>query len=86
MAVCQFSVSFSGDAQSIFEKTKTAVESQGGTFEGNAESGNFHLSVMSNTISGSYTTSGQELNFTIDTKPIFLPCSAIQGYLASKLG
>ncbi len=86
MSACQFSVNFSGDAQSIFEKTKSAVEAQGGSFEGNAEAGKFHLSVMSNTISGSYTTSGQELHFTIDTKPVFLPCSAIQGYLASKLG
>ena len=86
MAACQFSVVFSGDAQSIFEKTKSAVEAQGGTFEGDANAGSFSLSVMSNTISGSYTTSGQELHFTIDTKPVFLPCSAIQGYLSSKLG
>lgn len=85
MSECTFSVPFSGEAQAIFEKTKHAVEGQGGTFEGDATGGTFHVSVMSQTISGSYTVSGNELNFIITSKPVFLPCSAIQGYLASKL-
>ena len=85
MADCTFSVPFTGDAQSIFEKTKAAVEAQGGQFEGDAGSGAFHVSVMSQTISGSYTVTGNELHFVINNKPVFLPCNAIQGYLASKL-
>jgi hypothetical protein len=86
MSACEFSVHFTGEAQSIFEKTKMAVEAQGGQFEGDASGGRFSVSVMSNTIAGTYSVSDQQLHFVIDTKPMFLPCNAIQGYLASKLG
>lgn len=85
MSACEFSVQFSGEAQAIYEKTKSAVEAQGGQFEGDATGGRFHVSLMSNTISGTYRVNNNQLHFIIDTKPMFLPCNAIQGYLASKL-
>ena len=85
MSACQFNVPFSGTAEEIFQKTKTAVENQGGFFEGDLTGGKFSVSLMSNTIAGSYVVEGNNLNITIDTKPLFLPCNAIQSFLSSKL-
>lgn len=85
MSACQFSVPFKGTAQEIYLKTKNAVEAQGGKFEGDESAGTFSVSLMSNTVAGSYTVEGNELHLVIDTKPLFLPCNAIQGFLTSKL-
>lgn len=85
MSDCNFNVSFKGSAEEIFNKTKSAVESQGGNFEGDLSGGKFNVSVLSNTISGSYVVMGNELQVTITSKPVFLPCNAIQSFLNSKL-
>ena len=85
MSDCHFNVSFKGTAEEIYIKTKTAVENQGGNFEGDLSGGKFNVSVLSNTISGSYLVNGNELQVTITSKPIFLPCSAIQSFLSSKI-
>jgi len=85
MSACQFSVPFKGTAEEIYLKTKNAVEAQGGQFDGDYKSGTFSVSLMSNTIAGSYSVEGTELHLVIDTKPMFLPCNAIQGFLSSKL-
>jgi len=85
MSACQFSVNFKGTAQEIYLKTKNAVEAQGGKFEGDENAGTFSVSLMSNTVAGSYKVEGNELQLVIDTKPMFIPCNAIQGFLTSKL-
>lgn len=85
MSACNFNVTFKGSAEDIFKKTKTTVEGQGGTFDGNISGGTFNVSLMSNTISGSYIVVGNELQITIESKPVFLPCNAIQSFLSSKL-
>ncbi len=85
MSACNFSITFSGSAEDIYNKTKTAVENQGGKFEGDYTGGKFNVSVLSNTIEGSYTVNGQQLDLTIDKKPLFLPCNAIESFLVSKL-
>ncbi|MEO6070399.1 MAG: hypothetical protein ABIN57_07465 [Chitinophagaceae bacterium] len=82
---CTFSISFSGTPQSVLSKAKAAVNSQGGNFEGNEDAGNFGLSVMGNSIQGTYTVTGQNLNVTITDKPFFVPCSTIEGFLKNQL-
>ena len=85
MSACNFTISFTGSAEDIYNKTKTAVETQGGQFEGDVTFGKFSVSLLSNTIEGSYTVEGNQLNLTIDKKPIFLPCNAIESFLVGKL-
>lgn len=85
MSACTFMVSFSGEASSIISKAKNAIEKQEGTFSGDDKSGSFHLSVLSNTIAGSYTVEGQQLSLVITEKPFFVPCSTIESLLKSKL-
>ena len=82
---CRFKLPFSGSLQQSLEKARTAVEGQGGTFTGDETSGNFEVSVMG-TIKGSYTVMGNELDIVIDSKPMFVGCGMIEGFLKSKLG
>ena len=86
MAACNFSFPFTGNPDEILNKAKSTVESAGGSFTGDANEGQFHISVMGNTVAGSYMVSGELLNITIDDKPFFVPCSTIEGFLKNKIG
>lgn len=85
MSSCNFSIPFSGDISSVLSKVQSAIESQNGMFDGNNSSGNFDVSVMSNTIVGAYAVNGQVIDITISKKPFFLPCNTIESFLKSKL-
>jgi hypothetical protein len=82
---CKFKIPFSGSTQQVLNRARTAVEGQGGTFSGDESSGNFEVSVMG-TIKGSYTVLGNELDIVIDSKPLFVSCGMIEGFLKSKIG
>jgi hypothetical protein len=86
MAACNFSIPFAGTAQEILNKARNTVQSQGGSFDGDTNAGSFHVSVFGNTITGSYSVSGQVMEIVIDSKPFLLPCSAIEGFLKSQIG
>lgn len=85
MSKCNFSISFSGTAEEVYNKAKAAVQKQGGTFTGDANSGNFSINVFG-TISGSYMVSGNQLNIVIEDKPMMIPCGAIENVLKSQIG
>lgn len=86
MAACNFTIPFSGAPQDVLRKAQSAVQQQGGTFNGDTNSGDFHVSVFGNTIKGSYTVEGQSLEIVIDSKPFLIPCSTIEGFLKSQIG
>lgn len=81
MADCNFNISFTSPAQEVYEKAKKTVESQGGTFTGDLNAGNFSISVFGNDISGSYTVEGNNMNILIEEKPFLVPCSMIESFL-----
>jgi hypothetical protein len=85
MSACNFSIPFSGSADSIVNKARTAVQGQGGNFNGTASAGSFDVTVFGNTIKGSYTVNGQSLTIDIASKPFLIPCSTIEGFLRSQL-
>lgn len=85
MSACTFSIPFSKPADEILNKIRSAIQSQGGQFDGNTESGQFHVEVFGNTIAGSYQSDGSTLNIVITDKPFMIPCSAIESYLGAKL-
>ena len=85
MAACNFSIPFSGEATSVLAKAKAAVQKQGGTFDGDTNSGSFSVSVFGNAIAGSYTVAASNMNIVIDSKPFLVPCSAIEGFLKSQI-
>ena len=82
---CDFSLPFSGDAENVLAKARKAVEGQGGSFTGDTNAGNFHVSVFGNKIVGNYQVSGQTLQINITDKPFMVPCSAIEGFLKNQL-
>lgn len=85
MSACNFTIPFSGSAEAILEKTKSTIEAQGGTFNGDTNQGNFYLSLFGNTISGNYTVVGQDLSVVVEEKPFLVPCSAIESFLKKQI-
>jgi len=83
---CNFKIPFSGSSDEVLNKAKSAVLSQGGNFSGDNSTGSFDVTAFGNTIKGSYSVAGSELDIVIDSKPFFLPCSTIEGYLKNQLG
>lgn len=82
---CTFSVPFSGNPQATLSKVRSAVQSQGGLFEGNDQNGRFQVSAFGNHVAGTYTVMGQELHITITDKPFLLPCRTIENFLRNQL-
>ncbi len=82
---CKFSIPITTSAETMLEKAKRAVQSQGGEFNGDTNSGSFSVKVMG-TIQGSYTVSGNELLITIEDKPMFIPCATIESFLKNQIG
>ena len=82
---CDFSIPFSGSPEAILAKARSAVQNQGGNFDGDANSGEFNVSVLGNKIVGNYTVSGQTLNINITDKPFMVPCNAIESFLKGQL-
>jgi hypothetical protein len=82
---CEFSIPFSGTPAAVLAKARSAVEGQGGTFTGDDTGGAFDVTIFGNTIKGHYTVSGQSLLINILSKPFFLPCSTIEGFLQNQL-
>ncbi len=82
---CQFTVPFAGDSVAITEKAAAAVRSQGGQFSTNDAGGAFTLSLLGSDISGSFLVAGQSLQVTIQSKPFFVPCGTIEGFLKNQL-
>jgi hypothetical protein len=84
MSKCNFSIPFSGSPEDVFNKAKAAVEKQGGNFSGDSSEGNFSINVFG-AITGSYSVSGNQLNITIEDKPMMIPCGAIENVLKSQI-
>ena len=82
---CNFSIPINGSPEQILKKARSAVQGQGGNFDGDNSNGNFKLSVMGNTIAGAYTVSGQNLQITITDKPFLVSCGMIESYLKGQL-
>ena len=86
MSACNFSIPFSGSADAVLSKARSAVQSQGGQLNGDAGAGDFTVSVFGNTISGSYSVTGQNMNIIIESKPFLIPCSTIEGFMKGQIG
>ena len=86
MAACNFQIPFGGTAEEVFQKARSAVQSQNGNFNGDSNAGSFDVTVFGNTIEGSYTISGNEMDITINSKPFLLSCGMIESYLKGQIG
>lgn len=81
---CQFSIPVSGSVETMLGKARSAVEKNGGTFNGDTTSGSFEVSVMG-TIRGNYTVSASQIDINITDKPMLVGCGMIESFLKSKM-
>jgi hypothetical protein len=82
---CSFTIPFTGSPVDVLTRAKSAVLNQGGAFQGNENSGAFEVTVFGSAIRGSYQVAGQNLNINIDSKPFFVPCNTIEGFLRNQI-
>lgn len=85
MADCNFRIPFTGGVESVVNKARTAVQGQGGNFNGDSNTGEFKVSVFGSSIAGNYTIVGNEMEVQITDKPFMIPCSTIESYLKNNI-
>ncbi|MBK7433518.1 MAG: hypothetical protein IPI66_06175 [Chitinophagaceae bacterium] len=85
MPECQFNIPFTGETTELLNRAKAAIEKKEGNFTGDDQEGKFDITLMGMTVAGSYVVAGKELQVSIDSKPFFVPCDAIESYLKGKL-
>ncbi|MDB5120931.1 MAG: hypothetical protein JWN56_2149 [Sphingobacteriales bacterium] len=85
MAKCNFSIEFSGSAESLISKAQTAITNNGGAFNGNTESGGFIISSPLGKVSGMYAVEGQNFLISIEDKPFLVSCNKIETTLKQYL-
>lgn len=82
---CNFTISFNEAIETLIEKAKNGIVSNGGTFKGNTKLGEYSIPVPTGTIKGKYTVSGKEIVFDITEKPFIPTCSRIEKELRNYL-
>ena len=85
MSTCSFTIDFRIPPDHLISKARTAIEKQGGIFNGDTSSGTFSVQVLGS-IAGSYTISGQQMNIDISNKPMFISCSQIESFMKNQFG
>jgi hypothetical protein len=83
---CRFTIPFTGKPGDVLSRAKTAIQSQRGALNGDDSAGDFNVSVLGNTIRGTYSIAGSDLDVVIESKPFLIPCSTIESFLKSKIG
>ncbi|MCW3080905.1 hypothetical protein [Segetibacter sp.] len=81
--MCQFSIPFSGDAESLIKRAKQEIEKVGGNLMGDGTQGSFEGKTPIGSIEGSYRVEGQQISFNITDKPFLLSCSRIEKELSA---
>ena len=85
MSKCNFSIDFSGSADSLVQKAQTAITSNGGKFNGDASSGGFIISTPLGEVSGVYAVESQSFHISIEDKPFLVSCNKIETTLKEAL-
>lgn len=87
MSQCSFSIPLNIPAGQVAQKARTAIMNAGGSFNGDAASGNFDVSTPLGAIRGSYVIQEPTMYVTISSKPFLVSCSLIEkqlhGYFAT---
>ena len=81
-----FIVKLKDEVSSILSKMKSIITGKGGSFEGNKECGSFEGESVLGTIKGEYRSiSVNEIEITIDDKPLVMPYSWIESEIKKYL-
>jgi len=81
-----FIVKLKDEVSSILSKMKSIITGKGGSFEGNKECGSFEGESVLGTITGEYRSiSDNEIEITIDDKPLVMSYSTIEAEIKKYL-
>ena len=80
--MCQFTLSFSADANSLVNRASGEIARSGGVFQGDSSQGNFRAKTPIGSIEGAYVIEGQNISLTITKKPLLLSCKRIEKELS----
>ena len=81
-----FIVKLKDEVSSILSKMKSIITGKGGSFEGNKECGSFEGKLLLGTIKCEYRSiSANEIEITIDDKPLIMPYSKIESEIKKYL-
>jgi hypothetical protein len=80
--MCQFTLPFATDKESLINRAKREIERAGGVLQGDASQGNFRAKTPIGAIEGAYQIEGQQILLAITKKPFLLSCK-IQKELTS---
>ena len=86
MSKCNVNIDFNSSAEQLADQAKAAIIGAGGSFEGNAFSGNFSIPTPLGKVTGSYTIMGQKISIDIMDKPFLVSCNRIETELRNYLG
>jgi hypothetical protein len=73
-----FSVTVPGSIDTAIAMAKTAITTEGGSFMGDNQSGQFTGTSPIGDVKGNYTVAGNVVNITITEKPFLAPMSLIE--------
>lgn len=76
--MCQFSIPFSGDPETLIKRVQQEIEKARGAFNGDSMQGNFEVKTPLGSIEGDYRIAGQEISIAITDKPFFISCERIE--------
>jgi hypothetical protein len=76
--MCQFTIPFSGPADSLINRAGQEIRRTGGSLNGDIFNGNFQGRTPIGSIGGTYQVVGQEITIVITQKPFLLSCKRIE--------
>jgi len=82
---CYFTISVEQPIESLIEKARNGITSNGGTFDGDIKRGTYSIPVPTGTIKGNYTVTDQKIAFEITAKPALPTCKRIEKELSDYL-
>jgi hypothetical protein len=83
---CNFTIDTHSSGSELVSSVRNKVESQGGSFNGDAAAGNFDVPLLGSRISGSYQIFGKQMTVDISDKPFFITCNQIRTFIEGNLG
>ena len=76
--MCQFTIPFTADKESLINRAKQEIERAGGILQGDSSQGNFRAKTPIGSIEGTYQIEEQQIQLIISKKPFLLSCNRIQ--------
>lgn len=82
MAACTFKIQFNQEVNQMIKLVKESIlKVENASFDGNDSSGSFALPTPLGLVKGSYTIIDSIAAFSIEEKPMLVPCTLIESKL-----